>query len=109
MGDMKNIAPAPALVEVAGRGHVVIGAKQPRVLFAQQTCDLIRRPQVEPALLPFAVGVLSAVEPPFERGHLAQHIVQRLFHYPPVLGVPADLPGMQVSAVSYTHLTLPTN
>jgi hypothetical protein len=52
----------------------------------------------EPALFPFAVGVLGAVKAPLGAGHFAQDVVQRLFDDPAEKRVTAGLIRMQVDA-----------
>ena len=51
---------------------------------AQRRADLVRRPDVELALLALAVGVLRGVEAALGDAHLAQHLVERLLADAPV-------------------------
>ncbi len=83
-----------AALEVAVFAHPVQRHGQRRVLFAQHRTQLRRRPQEKRALLALAVRVGGGVERALRRGHVAQHVVQRL---------PGDalIPGVAGEAIRF--------
>ena len=83
-------------VERGGLGVGPAGADRRGTL--QHRPHLVRRPDVELALLALRVGVVGRVEAALGPAHLAQQPVERLFADPPVALVAEHLPTVQVGA-----------
>ncbi len=90
---MENVA----ALEVARLGDPVVGDDRIGA-GAQHLADLLRRPDVEAALLALGVGVERRVEAALRPPHLAQRPVERLVADPAVALVAEDLPAVQVGA-----------
>ena len=84
-------------LEVARLGDPVVVDRLLRRL-AQHGADLLRRPDVEAALLALGVGVERRVEAALRPAHLAQRPVERLLADAAVALVPERLPAVQVGA-----------
>jgi hypothetical protein len=67
------------------------------LLRIEEAADLIRSPEIETPLLPFAVGVLGGVKSLFGRVQVAQHVFQHLPHGSGVLPVAARPEGLRGS------------
>jgi hypothetical protein len=81
---------------VAGRGDVVDGAEDSRVLWAEDRLDLIASPDVELPLHPLAVRVLARIEGAGRVGHFAEDVVESLFGHAAVFRVSRRLPCFDI-------------
>ena len=78
-------------------GHDLVGVAL-EALLGQRLADLVRRPDVEAALLALGVGVERRLESALGPAHLAQRPLQRLLARAAVALVAEPLPAVQVGA-----------
>ena len=86
----------PCVADPVVGDHVVGQLAEPGLV--EDGADLVRRPDVEPALLALGVGVERRVEPALGAAHLAERPLERALDHRPVALVAERLVAVQVGA-----------